>query len=54
MPNIIRMIGTKITSWYAAHMGKKRNACRVLAVKPNGKTLGKPRYKWKDIKIDLR
>jgi hypothetical protein len=34
-------------------LGKKRNACRVLAGKPKGNALRKPRYKWKDIKLDL-
>jgi hypothetical protein len=37
-------------------MGKKRNACRLLVGKPEGKRpLGKPRCKWVDnIKIDLK
>jgi hypothetical protein len=33
---------------------KKRNACRILAGKPEGKRpLGRPRHKWENIKMDL-
>jgi hypothetical protein len=37
-------------------MGEKRNACRILVGKPEGKRpLGKPRRRWvDDIKMDLR
>jgi hypothetical protein len=37
-------------------MGAKRNAYRILVVKPEGKTpLGRTRRRWVDnIKIDLR
>jgi hypothetical protein len=37
-------------------MGEKRNACRILAGKPEGKRpLGRPRRRWVDnIKMDLR
>jgi hypothetical protein len=37
-------------------MGEKRNACRVLVGKPEGKRpLGRPRRRWVDsISIDLR
>jgi hypothetical protein len=37
-------------------MGKKRNAYRILVVKPEGKRpLGRPRRRWEDnIGIDLR
>jgi hypothetical protein len=37
-------------------MGKKRNACRILAGKPEGKRpLGRPRRRWVDnIEMDLR
>jgi hypothetical protein len=38
VPNIIRITDYKTTSWYAAPLGKKRNACRVLAGNPDGKT----------------
>jgi hypothetical protein len=35
-------------------MGEKRNACRILAGKPEGK-MGRTRRRWVDnIKIDLR
>jgi hypothetical protein len=37
-------------------MGEKRNACRVLVGKPEGKRpLGRPRRRWEDnIKMYLR
>jgi hypothetical protein len=37
-------------------MGEKKNACRILVGKPEGKTpLGRPRRWWVDnIKTDLR
>jgi hypothetical protein len=37
-------------------MGEKRNACRILVGKPEGKRpLGKPRRRWEDnIRMDLR
>jgi hypothetical protein len=37
-------------------MGEKRNACRILVGKPEGKrTLGRPRRRWEDnIRMDLR
>jgi hypothetical protein len=39
-----------------ARMGEKRNACRILVGKAEGKRpLGRPRRRWVDnIKIDLR
>jgi hypothetical protein len=39
-----------------ARMGEKRNACRILVGKPEGKRpLGRPRRKWVDnLKIHLR
>jgi hypothetical protein len=40
---------------HARGMGEKRNAYRILMVKPEGKrSLGKPRCRWVDnIKMDL-
>jgi hypothetical protein len=37
-------------------MGEKRNACRILVGKPEGKRpLGRPRCRWEDnIRMDLR
>jgi hypothetical protein len=37
-------------------MGAKRNACRILVGKPEGKRpLGGPRHRWvENIKMDLR
>jgi hypothetical protein len=37
-------------------MGEKKNACRILVGKPEGKRpLGRPRRRWVDnIKMDLR
>jgi hypothetical protein len=39
-----------------AHMGKMRNACRILTGKPEGKsTLGRARCRWEDIiTMDLK
>jgi hypothetical protein len=35
--------------------GEKRNACRILAGKPEGKRpLGRPRRRWVNIKMDLK
>jgi hypothetical protein len=37
-------------------MGEKRNVCKILVIKPEGKRpIGRPRCKWVDnIKIDVR
>jgi hypothetical protein len=37
-------------------MGEKRNACRVLVGKPEGRRpLGRPRLQWEgNIKVDLK
>jgi hypothetical protein len=56
-PSIIRMMKSKRMRWagHVARMGEKRNAYRLLVVKPEGKRpLGRPRRRWVDnIKIDL-
>jgi hypothetical protein len=48
-PNIIRMVKSRRTKW-AGHVpcvGEKRNACRILIGKPEGKKLlGRPRRRW--------
>jgi hypothetical protein len=37
------------------YMGKMRNAYRILVEKPGGKRpLGRPKCRWKNIKMDLR
>jgi hypothetical protein len=56
--SIIRMMKSRMMR-YAGHIawvGKKRDACRILAGKPEGKRpLGRPRCTWVDnSKIDLR
>jgi hypothetical protein len=52
------MIKSRRMRWagHVARMGEKRNAYRILAGKPEGKTpLGRPRRRWVDnIKMDLR
>jgi hypothetical protein len=55
---IIRMIKSRRMKWagHVARMGEKRNACRILVGKPEGKRpLGRSRHRWVDnIKMDLR
>jgi hypothetical protein len=56
-PIIIRMIKSRRMIWagHVARMGEKRNACRILVGKPEGKRpLGRPRRRWVDIKIHGR
>jgi hypothetical protein len=57
-PRIIRMIKPRRMRWagHVAHMGEKRNAYRLSAGKPEGKTpLERPRQRWKDnIKMYLK
>jgi hypothetical protein len=57
-PSIIRIIKSRRMRLvgHIARMGEKRNACRLLVGKPEGKRpLGRPRCRWVDnIKIDLR
>jgi hypothetical protein len=56
--NIIRMIKSRRMRWagHVVGMGEKRNVCRILVGKPEGKRqLGRPRRRWVDsIKIHLR
>jgi hypothetical protein len=55
--SIIRIIKSRRMRWagYVARMGEKRNACRLLVGKAEGKRpLGRPRYRWvENIKMDL-
>jgi hypothetical protein len=54
-PSIIRIIKSRRVRWarHVARMGEKRNACRLLLGKPEGKRpLGRPRFRSVDnIKI---
>jgi hypothetical protein len=56
-PSIIRIIKSRRMRWvgHVARMGEKRNACRLLVEKPEGKRpLGRPRRRWVDnIRMDL-
>jgi hypothetical protein len=56
-PSIIRIIKSRRMRWagHVARMGEKRNAYRLLVLKPEGKRpLGRPRRRWVDnIKMDL-
>jgi hypothetical protein len=57
-PNIIRVIKSRRLRWagHVARMGERRDACRVLVGKPEGRrSLGRPKHRWEDnIKMDLR
>jgi hypothetical protein len=51
LPSIIRMIKSRRVRWmgHVARMGEKRNACRLLVGKPEGRRpLGRPRQRWVD------
>jgi hypothetical protein len=56
-PRISRIIKSRRMRWtdHVARMGEKRNACRLLVGKPEGKRpLGIPRSRWVDnIRMDL-
>jgi hypothetical protein len=56
-PSIIRIIKSRRMRWegHVARMGEKRNAYRLLVVKPEGKRpLGRPKHRWVDnIRTDL-
>jgi hypothetical protein len=57
-PSIIRIIKSRRMKLarHVARIGEKRNACRILVGKSEGKIpLGRPRRRWVDnIKMDLR
>jgi hypothetical protein len=57
LPSIIRIMKTRSMRWagHVARMGEKRNACRLLVRKPEGRRpLGRPRRRWLDnIRRDL-
>jgi hypothetical protein len=56
-PSIIRIIKSRRMRWtgHVARMGEKRNVCRLLVGKPEGKRpLRRPRRRWVDnIRMDL-
>jgi hypothetical protein len=56
-PSIIRVIKSRRMRWasHVARMREKKNAYRLLVVKPEGKKpLGRPRRRWVDnIRMDL-
>jgi hypothetical protein len=55
-PSIIRIMKSKRMRWagHVARMGEKKNVCRLLVGKSEGKRpLGRPRQRWVDNKIDL-
>jgi hypothetical protein len=50
--SIIRIIKSRRMGWtrHVARMGEKRNACKILVGKPEGKKpLGRPRRRWEVI-----
>jgi hypothetical protein len=56
-PSIIRIMKSRRIRWAVnvVRMGEKRNACRLLVGKPEGRRpLGRPRRRWLDnISMDL-
>ena len=57
LPNIVQVVKSIRMGWagHVARMGEVRGAHRVLVGKPEGKRpLGRPRRRWKDIKMDLQ
>jgi hypothetical protein len=56
-PSIIRIIKARRMRWavHVAPTGEKRNAYRLIAVKPEGsRPLGRPRCRWLDnIRMNL-
>jgi hypothetical protein len=57
LPSVIRIIKARRMRWagHVVRMGEKRDTCRLLVGKSEGKRpLGRPRRRWVDnIKIDL-
>jgi len=57
-PNIVRLIKSRRMRWagHVACMGERRDVCKVLVGKTEGKRpLGRPRRRWEDnIKMDLQ
>jgi hypothetical protein len=57
LPSVTRMIKSRRMRWagHGARVGKKRNTCKILVGKPEGKRpLGRPRHRWVyNIKTDL-
>jgi hypothetical protein len=55
---IIIMIKSRRMRWagHVTRIGEKRNACRILVVKPEGRrSLGRPKRRWVDnVKMDHR
>jgi hypothetical protein len=57
IPTIVRVIKSRRMRWagHVARMGEGRGVSRVLVGKPEGKrTLGRPRRRWEDIKMDIQ
>jgi hypothetical protein len=57
--NFIRVINSRRKRWegHVAHMGRTRNAYKILVAKPEGKRLpnGKPSRRWVyNMRTDLR
>jgi hypothetical protein len=56
-PSIIRIIKARRMKWagHIARMGEKRNACRLMVGKPEGRRpVGRPIRRWLDnIRMDL-
>jgi hypothetical protein len=39
---------------HVAHMGDKRNACRIFVTKPEGqRLLGRAGHRWEDTTLDI-
>ena len=56
LPNIVRVVKSRRMRWagHVARMGEGRGVYRVLVGKSEGKRpLGRPRRRWKYIKMDL-